>query len=131
MDMRKYQYWRDRRLLGRVRTLKRMIDNRKKRIETNKLEIEEYQKELILTNKKLKTLTDLYEPNVVIKKVKVGKYDYWRGDVRFFGRDMGFQIGKEENYKSRSKEYWIKDIQKRFRKKITDKELEGYIHSIK
>ena len=131
MDMRKYNYWKDRRLLGRIRTLKRMIDKRKERIETNKLEIEEYQKELILTNKKLKTLTDLYEPNVVIKKVKVGKYDYWRGDVRFFGRDMGFQIGKEEDYKSRSKEYWIKDIQKRFRKKITDKELEGYIDNIK
>ena len=130
MDMRKYNYWKDRRLLGRIRTLKRMIDNRKKRIETNKLEIEEYQKELILTNKKLKTLTDVYEPNVVIKKVKVGKYDYWRGDVRFFGRDMGFQIGKEEDYKSRSKEYWIKDIQKRFRKKITDKEIEDYIDGI-
>jgi len=131
MDMRKYNYWKDRRLLGRIRTLKRMIDKRKERIELSKIDIENYQKELVLTNKKLKTLTDLYEPNVVIKKVKVGKYDYWRGDVRFFGRDMGFQIGKEEDYKSRSKEFWIKDIQKRFRKKITDKELEGYIDNIK
>ena len=127
MDMRKYNYWKDRRLLGRIRTLKRMIDKRKERIELSNIDIENYQKELVLTNKKLKTLTDLYEPNVVIKKVKVGKYDYWRGDVRFFGRDMGFQIGKEEDYKSRSKEYWIKDVQKRFRKKITDKEIEDYI----
>ena len=131
MDMRKYNYWKDRRLLGRIRTLKRMIDKRKQRIEQSKIEIDIYQKELVLTNKKLKTLTDLYEPNVVIKKVKVGKYDYWRGDVRFFGRDMGFQIGSDEIYESRDKEYWIKDIQKRFRKKITDKELEGYIDNIK
>ena len=131
MDMRKYKYWRDKRLFGKVRTLKRKIDKRYERIETNKLEIEEYEKELILTNKKLKSLTDLYEPNVVIKKVKVGKYDYWRGDVRFFGRDMGFQIGSDEIYESRDKEYWIKVIQKRFRKKITDKELEGYIDNIK
>ena len=127
MDMRKYNYWRDRRLLGRVRTLKRMIDKRKQRIEQSKIEIENYQKELVLTNKKLKTLTDLYEPNVVIKKVKVGKYEYWRGDVRFFDRDMGFQIGLDEIYESRDKEYWIKDVQKRFRKKITDKEIEDYI----
>ena len=131
MDIRKYKYWRDKRLFGKVRTLKRKIDKRYERIETNNLEIEEYQKELILTNKKLKTLTDLYEPNVVIKKVKVGKYDYWRGDVRFFGRDMGFQIGSDEIYESRDKEFWIKDVQKRFRKKITDKELEGYMDNIK
>ena len=129
MDMRKYKYWKDKRLFGRIRTLERMIDKRKDRIKQSEEDIQKFKKEMVQVNEKLKTITKLYEPKVVIKQVKNGKYKYWRGDIRFWGKDMGFQIGKDEDYKSRSKEWWIKDVQRRFRKKITDKEIEDYLDS--
>ena len=129
MDMRKYKYWKDRRLFGRIRTLERMIDKRKDRIKQSEEDIQKFKKELVQVNGKLKKITELYEPNVTIKKVKVGKYEYWRGDVRFWGKDKGYQIGRDEVYKSRDKDYWVKEIQKRFRKDITDKEIEDYLDS--
>ena len=130
MDMRKYRHWKDKKLFGRISTLKRMINRRYERIEKNRLEIQQFKKELSGQQKRLKKITDTYYPKVYFKKVKSGKYTYHKGRVRFWGKDYEFHIGSEDVFNSVDTDVWKKNIQQRFRKKLTEEDLRGYLEGL-
>jgi len=128
LDLREYKYWIDKRCMSRISTLKRMIDKREERIETNNSEIKKFQRELRLKQRELKKLTDIWEINPQIKKPSPNsKYKNYRGRVRFWGRDKEFHIGSEEIYKGKSEEYWKDNIRKRFLKELTEDDLKQYL----
>jgi hypothetical protein len=114
-------------VFGRITTLQKMIDKRKERIETNKLEIKEFQKELKFKQKELEKITNTFSPNVSFIKKRNRIYTYYIGRVRFWKKPIEFHIGDESIFKSRSKDYWISNVQKRFRKRLNNKDFKDYL----
>ena len=135
MDLRDFHYWKDKKVIGTISTLKRKIDKRRERIKNNQREIHQFQSELKIKQKELKLSTKIWFVNVYIKKIKSGKYTYYKGRVRFWGRDYEYHIGNEETYMSmikklgekKGKRYWKIQIRNRFIKKLTKDDLEGYL----
>ena len=120
------------RLIGRVSTLKRMLEKRKERIINNKMEMWEIQKELDVRQTQLKKVVKVWEFTPSFKRKRRGKYYYWIGFVKLLRRNPSeFQIGTDDIFNGRSKGYWIKNIRERFLKKITEKDLEGYLRGEK
>ena len=72
----------DRRLNGRISTLKRMMEKRKERIINNKRDIWEFQKELDIRQKELKKVVGLWDITPSFKRKRRGKYYYWIGFVK-------------------------------------------------
>ena len=119
-------------LIGRISTLKRMMDKRKERIINNKRDIWEFQKELDIRQKQLKKVVGLWDIKPSFKRKKRGKYYYWYGYVKFLKKNpKEFHIGTDETFNKNSKTYWIKNVRNRFIKYITEKQLEGYLRGEK
>ena len=115
-------------LIGRISTLKRMMDKRKERIINYKRDIWEFQKELDIRQKQLKKVVGLWDIKPSFKRKRRGKYYYWIGFVKFLKKNpKEFQIGTDEIYNKESKTYWIKNVRNRFIKHLTETQLEGYV----
>ena len=119
-------------LIGRISTLKRMMDKRKERIINNKRDIWEFQKELDIRQKQLKKVVGLWDIKPSFKRKKRGKYYYWIGFVKLLKRNPSeFHIGTDEVFYNSSKTYWIKRIRNKFIKNLTETQLEGYVRGEK
>ena len=132
MDIRKETQRLNRQKFGRILTLNRMINLRQKRINQNKSEINQFESEREQLRKEIHKITQTFEPKVYfMKKKQSKKYIYWKGRVRFWGKDYDFQIGTEEIYKSKSEDYWTEHIRKKFRKTLTIVDVKDYLDSFK
>jgi DNA gyrase/topoisomerase IV subunit A len=120
------------RLIGRVSTLKRMLEKRKERIINNKMEMWEIQKELDVRQTQLKKVVKVWKFTPSFKRKRRGKYYYWIGFVQLLKRNPSeFHIGTDEVFNKNSKTYWINRIRESFLKKITEKDFEGYLRGEK
>ena len=120
------------RLIGRVSTLKRMLEKRKERNINNKMEMWEIQKELDVRQTQLKKVVKVWEFTPSFKRKRRGEYYYWYGYVKFLKKNpKEFHIGTDETFNKNSKTYWIKNVRNRFIKYITEKQLEGYLRGEK
>lgn len=126
---------REKQCVGRISTLKRMMKKREEWIINYRLEIYSLKKEMEIKQKEYKKILKTQNINPYIEYKRKGKYWYWIGFVRWFGRVEEFQLGNDKKYQNKiknnkGKNVWYGEIRRRFVERLTETQLEGYIREL-